>query len=212
MSLSIPRDEPNKFTSGDYVQWSKSLSDFPSTSYRLTYQFRGPKEFQTNAANYQTNDFLITLPTSETANIEEGKYSIAAYVTDYATGQLRYSVRPRFPYLEVKPDPSNYAQGAVTNLSWAAKTLPVVEDTITKLTSRQVSTASVNGQSYSIQNINELVKLRNRLREEIRSEQDAINVAAGLGAKKNILVRFPYVNTGGCDSNIPGMTYPWDMS
>lgn len=209
MSVPIPNFEPNRFTSGETVQWSRSSSEFPSTSYTLTYQFRGPtQEFQTVGAVYQTSNYLMTLTAVQTALLGAGKYSIAAFVVDIATGLLRYTFRTRFPFFDVLPNPAKYVEGSSDNLTWAAKNLVAIEATLLKLNSRQVSSASVNGQSYSLQNINELLKMRNRMKEIIRSEEDAINVAAGLGAKKNILVRFPYVNTG-CNSNIPGMTTPW---
>lgn len=203
-SVPIPCDELKEFTSGDYVQWSKTLTQFPSTDYTLKYQLRGPQEYTITAAVYQTSSYLVTLSASTTASYKAGYYSLVAFVTDIATELLRYSVCPRFPFLTVKENPAAYVNGSANNLTWAARTLAAVEQTIFQLSSRQVTSASVNGQSYNIQDLGKLYALRNRTAEVVRSEQDAINIKAGLGAKKNILVRFPPLNGG--MQWLPGMT------
>lgn len=199
MSLSILWSEPQQFTAGDTVQWSRALSDFPSTAYALWYQLRGPQEINITSAVYQTSNYLVTLTAAQTAAFKAGRYSIVPYVKDLATGLTRYAppvIKARFPFLTVLENPQNYTAGSASNLSWAAQTLALVESTITKLANRSVVTASVNGQTYSLQDMAKLLSLRQRMAEIVRSEEDAINVAAGLGGKKNILVRFPPLNNG----------------
>ena len=167
-------------------------------------------EINVTAATYNTSDFLVTIAAATSANYKPGVYSLAAFVKDLATGLTRYTIKPRFPFVTIDENPANYVKGSSDNLTFASRTLALVETTITKLASRAVSSASINGQSYNLQDMTKLVILRNRLREEVQSEQDAISVAAGLGAKKNILVRFPFLNTGGNSPfTIPGWTGPW---
>jgi hypothetical protein len=209
MSLAIPTNEPQKFTAGDTVQWTKSLSDYPATLYALAYQLRGPQEISVTASTYQTSDFLISWTAAQTAAFKPGLYSLVAFVTDLATSLTRYSIKPRFPLVTICENPANYVAGSAANLTFAARTLAAVEATIEKLASRAVSTASVNGQTYSLQDMGKLISLRQRCREEVQSEKDAISVAAGLGGKKNILVRFPYINSGTNAWSVPGVLGPW---
>lgn len=208
MSLSIPSSEPQKFTAGDTVQWSRALTDFSAVDYALTYQLRGPMEQKITAATYQTSNFLVTLSAVATAQWKPGKYAIAGFVTDLATGLTRYVVKPRFPFIDVYPNAAALVEGAASNLSWAAVTLAAVEAAITKLSARTVSSASVNGQSYNLQDMGKLLSLRQRMKEEIAAEENAINNAAGLGGKKNILVRFTPLNYG-YPNSVPGQIGPW---
>ncbi len=208
MAVSIPAAEPQTFTAGDTVQWSRALSDFPSTSYTLKYQLRGPQEINLVAAVYQTSDYLVTITAAVTAQYKPGLYSIVGYVADIATGLTRYVVKARFPLVTVFPNPSNSTDGSADNLTWAGRTLVAVEAAITKLSGRTVSSASVNGQTYNLQDLTKLMSMRQRMKEEVAAEQNAILNAAGLGGKKNILVRFPPLNAG-YPNAIPGQIGPW---
>lgn len=191
MSTNVPGyREPQQFTAGDTLNWIRTLDNFPASSgWVLSYVLRGPKTIKVNAATYATSDYIVSIPAANTANYAPGLYSVAAYVTN--SGGYRYTVPTWFPLITIKPDPAKYVDGTASNLTFAQRTLAAVETAIENLASRKVSSASVNGQSYSIQDLFKLQSLRQRMREEVRSEQDAINTAAGLGVSKNILVRYP---------------------
>lgn len=196
MSTNLPTREPQVFTAGDTLSFVRQVSNYPASSgWTLSYVLRGPTTIKTNAVTYSTSDYLVSESATNTANWSAGVYSVQAYVSN-STG-YRYSVDTWFPKITIKPDPSKYVEGAASNLTFAQRTLLAVETAIESLSSKKVATASVNGQSYSIQSLNQLVALRQRMREEVRSEEDAINYAAGLGISKNILVRYPPLNTQG---------------
>jgi hypothetical protein len=184
--------EPQDVTAGDTVTWYRVVSDYPaSEGWTLYYVFRGPTTIKLTAATYQTSNYVVTVADTVTADWKPGLYSVAAYVSD---GSDRYSVATWFPQITILPNPEKYVEGSADNLTFAQKTLAAVETALLALASRKVASASVNGQSYSIQDVAKLTALRNRMREEVQSEKDAILYAAGLGGKKNILVRFPPLN------------------
>lgn len=190
MSTNLPTREPQVFTAGDTFSFVRQVSDYPaSAGWALSYVLRGPTTIKSNATTYATSDYLISESAANTANWAPGLYSLQAFVTN--SGGYRYSVPTWFPQITVKPNPAAYVEGTADNRTFAQRTLAAVETAIEGLSSKKVATASVNGQSYSIQNLSQLVSLRQRMREEVRSEQDAINYAAGLGVSKNILVRYP---------------------
>ncbi len=196
MSTNLPTREPQVFTAGDTLTFVRQVSDYPaSAGWALSYVLRGPTTIRSNAVTYSTSDYLIYESAANTSNWTAGVYSLQAYVTN--SGGYRYSVDTWFPKITVKPDPSKYVEGSASNLTFAQRTLIAVESAIESLSSKKVATASVNGQSYSIQNIQALNSLRQRMREEVRSEEDAINYAAGLGVSKNILVRYPPLSSQG---------------
>lgn len=196
MSTNLPTREPQVFIAGDTLSFVRQVSNYPASSgWTLSYVLRGPTTIKINAVTYSTSDYLVSESAANTANWTAGVYSVQAYVSN-STG-YRYSVDTWFPKITIKPDPSKYVEGSASNLTFAQRTLLAVETAIESLSSKKVATASVNGQSYSIQSLNQLVALRQRMREEVRSEEDAINYAAGLGVSKNILVRYPPLNTQG---------------
>lgn len=185
--------EPQQITAGDTVIWYRVVSDFPaSEGWTLNYVFRGPTTIKITAATFQTANYVVTIAASVTAEYKAGLYSVEAYVEN-GSGE-RFSVATWFPNITIKPDPANYVEGSADNLTFAQRTLASVETAILALSSRKVASTSVNGQSYAIQDLTKLVSLRQRMREEVQSEQDAILFAAGLGGKKNILVQFPPLN------------------
>jgi hypothetical protein len=191
---NIPTKEPQIITAGDTIEFIRTISDYPaSDGWTLSYVLRGPQTYRTNATTYQTSDYRVALASNTTANYLPGLYSLEAYVTN---ATARYSVETWFPQVTVRENPAAYTDQAFDNRTFAAKTLAACETAILKLGSRTVQTASVNGQSYSIQQLPALLALRNRMREEVQAQQDAISVAAGLGAKKNVLVRFPGISGG----------------
>lgn len=191
MSTNLPTREPQVFTAGDTVQFQRVVSDYPATAFTLSYVLRGPTTIKFNAAQVPgTGDYFVGIAANTTANYKDGLYSVQAYASNATS---RFSVPTFFPQVTILPDPSRYVDGTFDNRSFAQRTLDACETALLALSARQVTTASVNGQSYSIQNISALQALRMRMKEEVRSEQDVINYAAGLGVRKNILVRYPPV-------------------
>lgn len=192
MSSQPSYKEPQQITAGDTIVWYRVVSDFPaSEGWTLNYVLRGPTTIKLTAATFQTANYVVEVADTVTADWKPGLYSMQAYVSD---GTDRFTVQTWFPKLTIKPNPANFVEGSASNLTFAQATLVAVETALLALASRKVSSASVNGQSYSIQDVTKLVALRNRMREEVQSEQDAILFAAGLGGKKNILVQFPPMN------------------
>ena len=199
MSTNPSYREPQEFTAGDTLIWYRVVSDFPaSEGWTLNYVLRGAQTIKLTATTFQTSNYQVSVAASVTADWKPGLYSIQAYVTN--SGGERFIVATWFPQVTIKPNPAAFVDGTATNLTFAQLTLAAVETALLALASRKVSSASVNGQSYAIQDVAKLVSLRNRMREEVQSEQDAILYAAGLGGKKNILVQFPPLNNA---------AYPW---
>lgn len=192
MSSQPSYREPQTITAGDTVIWYRVVSDFPaSEGWVLNYVLRGPTTIKLTASTFQTANYVVEVADTVTADWKPGLYSMQAYVTN---GTHRFMVQTWFPKVTIKPNPANFTEGSASNLTFAQATLAAVETALLALASRKVSSASVNGQSYSIQDVTKLTALRNRMREEVQSEQDAILFAAGLGGKKNILVQFPPLN------------------
>jgi len=171
------------------VFW-RQFNDYSPTEWTLHYIIRnGANIYKWDA----TNDgglFKTDLPSATTAAWVPGKYLIGAYVTK--TG-AQHQVRTTFPNMTVGPNLAANPNGAPT-ISWAAQCLAAIEATIFKLTSRTVETASVNGSAYTLNNIGDLFKLRERFKSEVAREEQQERLNAGLGAGNKIGVRFRPMN------------------
>ncbi len=204
MSISLnplPTREPQFFSAGSTTQWKRTFQDYPASTFTLHYVLRGPKVYTFDAVA-DGADFVATLESTQTAPWQAGLYLWGAYVTDALANQV--AVPTVFSTLEVRPNLASNPPGADPR-SFAARTLASLEGTIAALTNRQVASASVNGQSYSLANIGELFILRERLLSEVRREQAQARLNAGLGAANKIAIRFKPLTSGWP----PSQRVPW---
>ena len=188
----ILRREPQLIAAGDKVVWIRQIDPYPANVWTLKYVIRNQQNVYKFEAANDNGLFKVTLESATTAEWKKGVYAIGAYVTD---GTSQHEVRTFFTTFGIKANLANQPQG-IDPISWAARTLPLVEETITKLTGRTVETASVNGQMYTLANVSDLFKLRERLKSEVAREEMKARLDAGLGAGNKIGVRFrriPYL-------------------
>lgn len=196
--LSLPepyeRREPQVIAAGDTVVWLRQLDGFSPTEWTLHYVLRNGGNIYKFDATDDGGLFRVDLASATTAAWLPGKYLIAAYVTNANSEQRQ--VRTAFPNLVVGPNLAVNPTGAPT-VSFAAAGLANIEKTILALTSRTVETASVNGSAYTLANIGELFKLRERFAAEVRREEAQERLNAGLGSGNKIGVRFKSLNSLG---------------
>lgn len=163
------------------------MCDYSSGDWSLAYIIRNKANMYHFNATTNAGEFSVTLNSNVTANWAPGEYAIGAYVTSNTAQQVQ--VRTAFPTFRVLENLAGKPQG-VDPRSFAEKTLELVEATFAKLSSKTVDSASVNGQAYTLANISELWKMRERLKSEIRREKAQERLNAGLGASNKIGVRF----------------------
>ena len=146
--------------------------------------------------------FLISLTTAVTSAWKAATYTIAAYVSDGSSNQV--SVPVSFPTLIVTQNIASNPTGSDPR-TWAQIALASIEATIGQLVSRTVTSASVNGQTYTLSNITELFTLRERLRSEVAREEAQARLNAGLGAGNKVGIRFRRL------ASVPptGLRVPW---
>lgn len=192
-SLPILRREPQVIAAGDAITWLRQIDDYPPPTWTLKYVIRNKANIYKFEATNDAGVFSVSLTSAVTALWKPGLYAIGAYVTD---GSSQREVRCFFTTLEVGANLASQPQG-VDPRSWASRTLPIIEETISALTSRTVETASVNGQMYTLANISDLFKLRERLKSEVAREEQKARLDAGLGAGNKIGVRFRRINSLG---------------
>ena len=203
MSATIPtlNREPQTIAAGDNVTWIRQLNDYPATVWTLHYVIRNTKNiYKFDAVQASSSDvlFQVTLDTSVTKDWLPGDYTIGAYVT---SGTQQVQVDTFFPNFEVLGNLAINPQG-VDPRTFATRMLAQIEETISKLTSKSVTSAQVNGQAYTLSNISELWKMRERFASEVRREEARDRLNAGLGGSNKVGVRFRPLYT---------RAYPWQQ-
>lgn len=168
------------------MQWYRGIGAYSANDWTLHYVIRSGKNIYKFDATNSAGLFFVSLTSAVTALWLPGQYAIGAYVT---SGSDQVQVRTAFATLTVTPNLAANPQGADAT-PWAVKVLVSIEETIAQLTARTVETASVNGNAYTLANIGDLFKLRERFKSEVRRLEDQARLDAGLGARNKIGVRF----------------------
>lgn len=76
--------EPTVFTQGEALEWTKEFCDYPATLWTLQYRFRGVGTGFNADATADGDDYLVSVPTTDTAAMGVGKYQWQAWVTELA--------------------------------------------------------------------------------------------------------------------------------
>lgn len=187
MAQTVPTREPAEIVAGDTVTWQKSLADYPaSAGWVLNYRLinaAGKIDIEAAASG---DDFLITVPAATSAAYAAGTYSWQAFVDGVAS--QRFTVGGGT--LVVKPDLAAQAVGYDTR-STAKKTLDLIDAAmLAHGASAWTQEYEIAGRRMKFKSVGDFLALRDRLKREVANETRAERLAAGLGGKSKIYVRF----------------------
>ena len=128
MTLAIPTIEPTKFQAGVTVQWTKSPSDFPASTWTLTYYLKGPASPAAIVATADGDTHSVTIAAAVTANYNPGGYVLIGRVVDKATGLIthlaydgRLTVEPNFSAADAEYDPRTDNEIILDNITAVLK-------------------------------------------------------------------------------------------
>ena len=185
--MSIPTTEPETFTAGDTVKWTKALADYtPDDGWTLSYSFVSGSDSQapTNVADNGDGSFLVTISTTDSAEFSAGIYYWQAYVSK--SGE-RYKVDEG--RVDVKPDFASQSTGYDAR-SHVVKVLDALKATIENKASKDQLAYTIAGRSISRLSPGELIKWKNHYEMLYRQEQQAERLANGDALQNTIKVRF----------------------
>lgn len=186
---NIPTTEPNSVTAGDKVAWTKTLDDYPASSYTLVYILAGGGSKISITAAADGDDHLVSVLSSVTAEWTPGDYVWFSSVTD-AEGE-RTTLDSGS--ITIKPDPTDYVASSDLR-SHARKVLDAIEAVIEGRASRsdQQYTIEFNGNKRTLVSIPiaDLLALRSQYLAEVLREEAAEKIAKGLDAGNRFLTRF----------------------
>lgn len=187
MSAAIPTTEPESARAGDTWKWRREdLSDYPAPTWTLKYRFKNAAGGFEVVATADGSSFAVTVPHTTTDDFAAGDYEYVAWVEG---GGERYTVKAGA--FKVLPNlTAAAATDALDTRSHARKALDAIEAVIEGRATKDQEAYTINGRSVQRTPLAELITFRDRYRAEVRREEQAARLAAGLPSRKGIFVRF----------------------
>jgi len=182
----IPTIEPEEITAGDYVQWKISSSDYPASTYTLTYALVKAGALIEITAAASGDDHLVTLSAATTAEYTAGDYHWQAYMT---AGSERYAVDNG----TVTIHPNFAAVGA--DVGYDARTHEVkILEALEAFMEGRAATAQMNkiiaGEAIALMDNNQLLRWYHIYKGRVAQQRRTEARKNGKGHDGNVLVRF----------------------
>lgn len=181
MGYTVPTSEPSQLRSGDTWQWRREdLSDYPASTWTLTYYFRNASGYFDVAASADGDLFAVSVAAATTAAYTAGWYDWYALVS---AGTERYQIGTG--RIEVLADVS--AAVAFDGRGWARRMLDLVEAALLgRATSDELDLINATmGDRGLSRDRGGLIALRSQLKTELAATEPGY-----ADGKSRILVRF----------------------
>lgn len=185
MAAPVPSTEPSTITAGDTIAWTKTLSDYPSTVWTLSYAFRaedGSALLNITATPAAADTFAATIPAASSNTMKPGPWAWRAAVS--AAGERHtvaaglVTVAPNFSNVNFTADLRTPAKLAYDNALAAWQGVKLGQ------------TVTLNGRTYTQHNLDTLIRYVDRCRADYQRERDAEKFAQTGVNPRQIRVRF----------------------
>jgi hypothetical protein len=190
MSTTIPTTEPASARAGDTWRWQRTLSDYPASTWTLSYTLFNAAGKVSIAATADGDDHLVSVAPATSAAYTAGRYDWVSHVSD---GTDRHQVGAGS--INVLPDLS--AVSSYDGRSHARKMLDAIDALLEgRATTDQldlIAAANVGSNSgdQSMQMRPELLlKMRDRYVAILNQEEQAAAIARGENLGRMVQVRF----------------------
>lgn len=187
MAADIPTTEPLSARAGDTWKWTRTLADYPASSWTLKYRFKNAAGGFEIVSSASGDDHAVNHPAATTAGYTAGQYSWIAWVEGGSSE--KYTVDQGT--LELAAD---YRGGAATvaldDRSHARKVLAAIEAVIERRASQDQMRYTIEGRSLERTPITDLLKLRQKYQAAVAAEDAAAKLAGGVAPGGKIQFRF----------------------
>lgn len=182
MAAPVPTLEPETIVAGDTAKWVRSLADYPaSAGWSLNYTLVNSAQRYTFSSSASGDDHLVTVAAATTGNWVAGTYKWRAQAVKasevYTVGEGTLTIAP------------SYAS-ATESRSKARIALDNLEAYLADTNNLAASEYQIAGRSLKRHSIPELLQLKSSLQAQVRSEDAAARMAAGLPDPRRVYVRF----------------------
>jgi hypothetical protein len=184
----------DELIAGDTLDFVDTVPEFSAADgwvlkYQLVPRFTTPVQaaITLTATTYEVTDFRVQAAAATTAAWKAGAYHWARWVEFAGVRQSLGSGE-----LTVKDNPATAAQG-YDGRSHARKVLGAIEAVLEGRATKDQEEYTIEGRSLKRTPIKDLLVLRDTYRTEVRTEDAAAAVAAGLPNPRRVGVRFQRV-------------------
>lgn len=179
--LISPNTPVNVLVAGDSVSWSfYDAGHLPADGWAASLVFnRDGSQILTKGATPSGNNWIIGLVSTDTQALAAGITQVFLVFTRATERVTEYAGT-----ITIAPNPT----GTMTPTP-AMLALTGIKNTITTIVSNPESSASFNGQTYTMQNLNDLFPIRDRLQAEVNAEFRTMGITVR-GSSRTILFRF----------------------
>lgn len=181
--------EPRAVYAGSTVSWQRACPAYPpGEGYALVYTFFG-REGAWNVSGEQVTGsggtFEATIAADAWAEIPPGEYR---WVARAEKGGAKYVVAEGS--LVVHPDPETLGEAGYDGRSHARKVLEALQARIEGRAGERHLSMSIAGKSIQLMSLAELIDAKRRYEADVRSEENAARLQAGLPGRTIIRTRF----------------------
>jgi hypothetical protein len=181
--VTIPTNEPTELTVGDYIQWEKTLTDYPAGTWTLTYALINSTHKITITAAADGTDHLVTVAAATSGAWTAGVYKWQSYVT---SGSERYNIDRG----EIKINPNYAAASTLDTRSHAKKTLDAIEAVIEGRAGKDQEEYRIDGRSLKRTPMADLIMLKEKYQALYNQEQNAEALNNGKYGKGKVYLKF----------------------
>ena len=181
--MATATTEPLELTAGFTSSWDKTLSEYLPSLYTLEYTLApiAGGEVLVITATSTLDTFNLRLTPTITSGLSAGTYQLIGYVKDIATSGETTTARVSTTRTTVLAA----VNSIVDRRTFAEEIVADLQATYAKLAKNTISSATVNGRTYTKKDLM-------AIREEIAFFQNKVRSEMG-GATRRIAVTFPSV-------------------
>jgi len=181
MTIEIPDTEPTLVYAGTTVAWTKDLTDYPASTYTLTYYWVNTTQRHVITASASGDTHSVSVAAATTALWTAGKYQWASYAVSGAT---KYRVESGL--VEVKLDLQAASEASLR--THARTVLEAIEAVIERRATKDQESMAIAGRSLQRTPIAELLKFRDIYKAEVAREEAA--AAGNRNGMRRLYLRF----------------------
>lgn len=186
MTASIPTTEPTELRAGDTWKWTRSVPDYPASSWTLKYRFKNAAGGFEIVASASGDDYSVTVAAATSAGHAAGSYTWTAWVEGgssekYTIDSGTCTVLPDFR--------ATSASTALDSRTHARIVLDAIEAVLEGRASKDQEEYEIAGRRLKRTPIPILIKMRQTYRAEVRSQELAEKIQNGTGVGGRIQFR-----------------------
>jgi len=171
-----------KIYAGNTLEFKKNLSEYPASSWTLTYTLVNQNNTYSFDATADGDTHVVSVPAATTANWVSGVYKYYAHVSD---GTDRFMIESAT--VEILPDPTS---GAFDTRTHVKKVLDALEAVIEGRATHDQASYTISGMQLNKMGIEDLMLFRDKYKAEYKRELQAEKLAKGLKTGNKVYVRF----------------------